>query len=54
MKEIYQAADITQAEREKFQRKWDVKYPDISKAWEKKRLDRLTDFMGFSEHIRRS
>ena len=38
MKEIYQAADITQAEiaLESFKEKWDVKYPDISKKHGKK------------------
>ncbi len=54
LREIYQAVDITQAEiaLESFKEKWDEKYPDISKAWDKDWTE-LTNFMGFSEHIRR-
>lgn len=54
MREIYQAADILQAEiaLEAFKEKWDSKYPEISQAWEKDWTE-LTNFMGFSKHVRR-
>ena len=46
MKEIYQAADITQAEI------WDVKYPDISKSMGKKtgQADQMGMVKTYSTH----
>jgi putative transposase len=54
LKLIYGASDELSAQiaLESFKVKWDGKYPEISKAWQKDWTE-LMNFMGFSENIRK-
>lgn len=54
LRSIYTAADEVNAQVAlcAFKQKWDAKYPEIAKAWEKD-WHELTPFLDYGEHIRR-
>lgn len=54
LKHIYQASTIDEAETAllEFAEKWDTKYPNISKMWQR-HWDNLTTFFAYPEDIRR-
>jgi transposase-like protein len=54
LRRIYTAADEQQASAalDGFREKWDKKYPEIARAWEKDWAE-LTPFLDFGEHTRR-
>ena len=54
LKRIYRASTVDQAEHEleKFAKKWDDKYPTISKSW-KRNWQGIIPFMAYPEYIRK-
>jgi putative transposase len=54
LRSIYTAADEQQASGalDAFREKWDKKYPEVAKAWERDWAE-LTPFLDFGEHTRR-
>lgn len=53
-KKIYSAANLDEAEfaKEKFREKWDKKYPNILKSWDKKWAE-LIVFFKYPQEIRK-